>query len=43
VANKSFKEELVEIGQYWCFRAKCSEARPWYFRMLAALCRRCGQ
>lgn len=38
--NKTFRQELEEVGQYWCFRAKYARTRTWYFRVMAWLCRR---
>lgn len=43
MANQTFREEMVDIAHYWCFRAKYSVKRTWYFRLIAAICRRCGQ
>lgn len=41
MANQTFREEMADAWQYWCFRAKYSVSRPWYFRVLAFICRRC--
>lgn len=37
--NRTMREELIEAWQYWCFRAKYSIRRPWYFGLLARVCR----
>lgn len=38
--NRTMREEPIEAWQYWCFRANYSIRRPWYFRLLAWVCRR---
>jgi hypothetical protein len=38
--EERMRDELVEIWQYWCFRAKYARTRPWYFRAIAWICRR---
>jgi hypothetical protein len=37
--NRTMREELIEAGQYLCFRAKYAKRRTWYFRALAWVCR----
>ncbi len=38
--NRTMREELREAWQYWCFRAKYSKKRTWYFWALAWVCRK---
>ena len=38
--NRTLREEVIESWQYWCFRAKYSSKRTWYFRAIAWICRR---
>lgn len=40
MANKSTREELVEILQYHRSRARLRTPRPWYYRLLVWLTRR---
>lgn len=40
MANKNFKEEMVEIAQWWCFHIKYRERRTCIFDALAWLIRR---
>lgn len=40
MANKSFREDMLEIWQYWCFRLKYRERRGWWFDFLAKIVRR---
>lgn len=35
MANKNFREEMHEIGQYWCFHIKYRVKRTWWFDALA--------
>ena len=35
MANKTFREEMREIGQWWFFHIKYCERRSWWFDTLA--------
>ena len=37
MANKNFREEMQEVGQWWCFHIKYREKRTWCFDGLAWL------
>ena len=35
MANKTLREEMHEIGQWWCFHIKYRERRSWWYDILA--------